>query len=143
MEYIECPNEYFGIKQKLFLAGGITNCSDWQSEICELLKDTDFAVFNPRRTNFNKADAEQQIVWEHKYRLECDLVLFWFCKETLCPIALLELGYALGDKSQPIFVGIEPGYVRRYDVELQTQLSLPKTPVVYSLRDLVDAVKRK
>lgn len=42
MIYIEAPNENYSIENetentKVFLAGGITNCPDWQSEIVEIL----------------------------------------------------------------------------------------------------------
>ena len=33
----------------LFLAGGVTNCSDWQAEAIRLLGDQDIVVDNPRR----------------------------------------------------------------------------------------------
>ncbi len=35
MKYIECPAKYFGKNVSLFMAGGITGCSDWQEEFAE------------------------------------------------------------------------------------------------------------
>ena len=66
--------EYYDKKNiKLFLAGGITNCSDWQSKVIEELgyySLDNLLVFNPRRKNFNITDSHasrKQIEWEFKY----------------------------------------------------------------------------
>lgn len=112
----------------LFLAGGITNCPDWQAQALEALKDTELAVFNPRRADFPIHDpsaAEEQIRWEYRYLTLCHhswngAILFWFPKETLCPIALFELGAHL--RAHTIFIGTHPEYQRRRDVVLQSEL---------------------
>ena len=69
----------------LFLAGGITNCPDWQSEISTmldaLLTYKSVTVLNPRRIGDlakNGKDAEAQIWWEHKY-LNPFWVRSWGC----------------------------------------------------------------
>jgi len=36
----------------------------------------------------------------------------------------------------PLFVGVDPGYARRVDVEIQTKLVRPDVVVVSSLREL-------
>jgi len=49
MKHVKCPEESDGGKRSVFLAGGITGCEDWQDEIVEMLKDTNFVLLNPRR----------------------------------------------------------------------------------------------
>ncbi len=53
MKYIESPDYYSKTdKMAIFLAGGITDCTDWQLEMVNLLKDLDIILLNPRRKNF-------------------------------------------------------------------------------------------
>ena len=143
MIYIEAPTEQFPITGKsIFLAGGITNCPDWQQEMRELLADTDLVLLNPRRKDFpigNPDAAHQQIMWEHHALRFANRILFWFPKETLCPIVLYELG-AWSMMPKPIFVGVHPEYQRRQDVEIQTELVRPDVQVVYSLKALAEKV---
>lgn len=127
---------------KVFLAGGITNCPDWQSLMIEYLMDETVTLFNPRCEdwNINDADVEAQITWEHKYLEKADAVSFWFCKETLCPITLFELGKALMG-FRDVFIGCDPEYARKLDVVVQTRLERPNIQVVYSLTELADQVR--
>ena len=124
----------------VFLAGGITNCPDWQSVIKTLLKN--IIVFNPRRKDFPIGDpgaALEQIKWEHDYLKTASSILFWFPCETLCPIVLYELGaWSMTDK--PIFVGVHPDYARKQDVQIQTSLARPWISIVYSLQELANKV---
>lgn len=110
----------------LFLAGGITNCPDWQATAGELLdKYTTLSVFNPRRNgwdmNADLNESENQIIWEHQHLAQSEIIMFWFPKETLCPITLFELGkFLVSDKE--IIIGTHPEYQRRFDVQVQAQL---------------------
>ena len=129
----------------VFLAGGITNCPNWQKSMVKLLENTDLVIFNPRRKNFPINDpnaSEEQIKWEHKYLRIAGIISFWFCKETLCPIVLFELGrwshYLL---QKVIFVGVHPYYKRIKDVEIQMKLEKPEIEIVYSLEDLANQIK--
>jgi hypothetical protein len=145
MIYIEAPGNY---NKKLnlraiFLAGGITNCPDWQTEIVDLLKDFDVALLNPRRKNFPIDDpdaSKDQIKWEFDHLRKADAILFWFPKESICPIALYELG-AWSITIIPLFIGVHPQYERRIDIEEQTGLIRPDIEIVYSLNELSDQVK--
>ena len=54
-QYIEAPSdEPAKNDESIFLAGGISNCPDWQKEVAEEFeKDLDrLTVYNPRRKNF-------------------------------------------------------------------------------------------
>lgn len=140
LENLESPHN----QPTVFLAGGITDCPDWQQELVQLLRDTDLVLLNPRRANFPMADptaANQQIDWEHKHLRLADAISFWFCAEAMQPITLYELGaWSMTDK--PLFVGVHPDYSRRQDVEIQTKLARPDVEIVYALSDLADQVKR-
>ena len=141
MRYIESPEEYTSnilFERRVFLAGGITNCPDWQQEMRQLLSGTDFALLNPRRENFPIGDpsaAQAQIEWEYRHLRLASAILFWFPCETLCPIVLYELG-AWSMVGKCMYVGVHPDYQRRVDVEIQTKLVRPKVKIVYSLEEL-------
>lgn len=147
MKYIEAPERATYQKQGdrfLFLAGGISGCPDWQSDMVRLLQGTDWVLLNPRRANFPIHDptaAEAQIQWEHEHLRYADAVLFWFPCETLCPIVLYELGAWSMIPHKPIFVGVHPDYQRRQDVEIQTRLTRRSVQIVYSLEDLANQAK--
>jgi len=141
--YVEAPVAYTGAGPSLFLAGGITDCSDWQAEARKRLAGSGFDLLNPRRANFPMDDpgaAEEQITWEHDHLRKADAILFWFPAGAVQPIALYELG-AWSMTGKPLFVGADPGYARRPDVEIQTKLARPGLPVVSDLGALVQQVK--
>jgi hypothetical protein len=139
---IEAPKKYSPTKKEtsVFLAGGITNCPDWQKKMINLLSDIpDIVIYNPRRKNFPMDDpnaAEVQITWEYNYLKSCDALLFWFSRGSLNPIVLYELGKHLNSSDKKGVIGIDPEYERKQDVEIQTKLSRPDIEIVYSLDDL-------
>lgn len=127
---------------RVFMAGGITGCPDWQAEYIEQLAKIEGTLFNPRRKDFDVKDptaSEKQIRWEFQALHDADAVSFWFPSETLCPIVLFELG-AWSTTLKKIFVGCHPSYQRRYDVVMQLRLSRPDVVVVQSLVELTAQV---
>ena len=147
---IEAPNEIYSIKnnrnKKLFLAGGITNCPDWQSNMVQLLEPIqNLTVYNPRRKNFPIHDpnaAEEQITWEYNHLRDSDIILFWFSRGSLNPIVLYELGRWGNSSDKPIIIGLDEEYERKQDVIVQTMLSRGvDTPFVHTLDDAVDVIK--
>lgn len=158
--YLEAPEQQVLRGSSLFLAGGITNCPDWQAEMVPMLRTAyeplgmpwDVTVCNPRRADFPIDDpsaADAQIKWEHEYLRACSMISFWFPKETLCPIVLYELG-AWSMTNKKIFVGMDPDYQRRQDVEIQTKLArnFPydkslQVEIVYSLDELVAQIREE
>lgn len=144
MKYIEAPKDYNGTERSLFLAGGITGCINWQADLADLLKDEKIVLLNPRRINFPIDDqnaAPEQIKWEYTHLQKADAVSFWFPKETVCPITLYELGVQIA-KDKPLFMGIDPEYSRRLDVEIQTRLERPEIKIEYNLNRLADQIKQ-
>lgn len=145
MIYLEAPNRMPGTKLSVFLAGGISGCPDWQTKVVNFLTPYDIAVFNPRRKRFpmdKPEEAEAQIVWEFEHLNKADIILFWFCKDTLCPIVLYELGAHIKD-NKPICVGVEPGYQRERDVKIQAKLARPDMQIVDSIDELCLNVKEE
>jgi len=147
MQYVEAPDMWPEADEddyvKLFLAGGITNCPNWQKEMAEKLRDTELVILNPRREDFPIHDpnaAQAQIEWEFNALRAAEAIQFWFPKETLCPIVLYELGtWSMANKK--IFVGTDLGYKRIQDVIIQTQLVRPEVLVTNSLSMLATQIK--
>lgn len=124
---------------KIFLAGGITNCPNWQQKVIENIKfnhdyeDKDYNVilFNPRRELFdinNKEAVSEQIAWEFMYLELCDLFTMYFADgPSDQPICMYELGrniariqakFPCGWKNM-IIVSSETEYKRYNDVYWQ------------------------
>lgn len=123
------PLPWVFYNSSVFVAGGISNCPDWQSEMVSSLDVQKFDVVNPRRVggfDTTGASAREQITWEHTALSKVDAVLFWFPKETLCPITLFELGVMMERvKRNPtitVIVGWHPEYQRAFDLEVQIGL---------------------
>ena len=134
--YIEAPQPYTGTAPSIFLAGGITDCPNWQADAAyRILTASDTAVvLNPRRANFPIEDpsaARAQIEWEfHLLTRVATVALFWFPASTsIQPIALFELGRYVALRKR-VVIGCDPLYLRRLDVVEQMRLALPKT-VIY------------
>ena len=124
----------------IFLAGGVTYSPDWQKKALKMLAGTDLIVANPRRDELISAvgaPARQQITWEFKNLKSVKVVLFWFLNaETI--IIFLELGKELARKSR-IVVGVDPDYNRRFDIETQVHLELPRAVIYTTLDETVRA----
>jgi hypothetical protein len=141
--YIEAPEEWYpslrssAYRPSVFLAGGITECPDWQADAARLLDSV--AVLNPRRRNFpmdHPSAAHDQIGWEFRHLHRANVVLFWFPESTSAqPGALYELGrHAALDR--PIAVGVDPAYARATDVREQLALARPSVTVHDNLLDV-------
>ena len=143
MRYIEAPAELGRdvAGPVLFLAGGITDCPDWQAEAAAMLRgEAGLTVVNPRRAVYDEDVAVEQITWEHTHLHRAGLILFWFTSGSLQPIALYELGVHV-TRGAPIVVGADPDYPRRLDVEVQLSLARPGLPVHRTLAATVAAAR--
>lgn len=144
MRYIEAITNYEKQpgEKSIFLAGGIIGCGDWQKEMAERLSDTNLIVLNPRRAEFPEETNTTtiQIKWEFDHLRKADIIMFWFPKEGQCMTSLFELG-TWSNTNKPLFVGIEPGYVKRGGMIKQLALVRPDMPVVSNLEDLELLIK--
>jgi len=124
----------------LFLGGGISGCPDWHQDIRQQLhtRCPDLFIVNPKRLQFDITDKNAtpiQINWEFKKLRECSAIMFYFPKETLCPITLLELGSWMILSKQTgtkLFVQAHPEYGRVLDVQIQTKLANDSIDVIVS-----------
>lgn len=123
----------------LFLAGGITGCDDWQSEIIELAKTSDdfnnVIIYNPRRASFdvsNINESNKQIKWEFFMLERMDVFSMYFDgSSSLQPICLYELGRNIermrsrfpDDFAERIVITCDKGYSRCMDVVHQVSLA--------------------
>jgi len=141
--YIEAIEEWLGHEPSIFLAGGITGTFNWQPHISgRILKETNLTVINPRRSEWpgNETDAAKiQIDWGARYLAKAHAVLFWFPKETVCPIALFELGLTM-EREQDIFVGHHPEYEKAFDLQEQMRIYRNNVDIVTDLDDLAQQV---
>lgn len=140
IQVIEAPSIEVPAYPSVFLAGGITNCGDWQNKVIELLKNSNInlSVFNPRREHFdihNKDAAFEQIKWEFDRLETADIFSMYFCNsESVQPICMYELGRNVvrmqnrfpSDWEKHILVSVEDGYKRANDVWIQLKLCAPK-----------------
>lgn len=144
MQYIEAPSKNISKYHiKVFLAGGITKVFDWQSLVSNELSEMEITLFNPRRHNFDVSKKEEsriQIEWEYNKLREATDIIFWFSHETIQPISLFELGSAL-ERNQKLYIGVDPRYERKMDVEIQTFLSGKNIKIHSSLPELTNDFK--
>lgn len=152
MKYIEAlaefkpngENGYLDGMPSIFLAGGITDCPDWQQELAGYLNSEKVVLLNPRRKNFPIDDPNasyKQIKWEYDHLRKATVISFWFPKETMCPIVLFELGTWVVSK-KPLFVGLDKEYKREQDVKIQTVLARGDTTFYYSVETLSEQIKK-
>lgn len=162
MRIITAPEEYIIADNEIsiFLAGGITNCPDWQSEIIKRLEHLftleqaeDVVIFNPRRENFpidNPGEAYTQILWEFKALEKCDIFSMYFSSgDSDQPICMYELGRNIvkmqmkypNDWEKRIIVSIDKDYKRFKDANIQTQLACGDRKIGLNLQYFEDALK--
>lgn len=160
MRIIVAPESYTLSSDEVscFLAGGITGCAVWQEEVIEQLKrleeiDEDLnrlVIFNPRRSEWptDTNEIQKQIQWEHDSLEASDIFSMYFVNsESVQPICLYELGkhtelwrLIYGELATSFMtIGIEDGYKRALDVEMQMTcdhlegaIRLNATPLIHA-----------
>ena len=144
----EAITEETGNGFRLFLAGGITNCPNWQSILIDKIKNSniksDLDIYNPRRKNFSIHDKNasvEQMKWEFNKLKNADMVTYWFSRGSLNSITLYELGMWGNSRNTPVIIGIDESYERRHDVVIQTTLARPGITIVYSLDKMTELIK--
>ena len=61
MKVITAPQRGKLFSPSLFLAGGITDCPDWQDEAIAMLRGSPLTVVNPRRPDWPEDDQDGEI----------------------------------------------------------------------------------
>ena len=160
MKIVTAPEKYSLCKSNLiqdrpigvFLAGGITDCQNWQRITIEKLSEefSDWhhkhaVILNPRREEFPINDpyaAREQITWEFKALEQCHIYSMYLCtSRSVQPICMYELGRNLcrmehkyrtkddyryeysGNWKTACIVSVEDGYSRAEDVRIQCELA--------------------
>lgn len=134
----------------VFLAGGITNCPDWQKDVIAEAEKYDkehpgalnhLVLFNPRRPNFPIGDpnaSEAQIKWEFYWLERMNVFSMYFTDgQSDQPICMYELGRNLAlmmerypcDYDKRIVVSANPKYRRFSDVKIQIGLAWGKASI--------------
>lgn len=150
MKFVECPAVLSRVmpgETVVFMAGGITGCTDWQNKVKRWVTRDKYTrgnpgvvMINPRRYDFDVNDptaSQKQIEWEFMHLNMATDIYFWFPKKGKCMITLFELGWALGE-GKNVCVGVEPGYLREEDVRLQVGLRRPWLEIHSSLESLYE-----
>lgn len=145
---------------KLFLAGGICKCAEWQKQMIDLfiefgqgysnsIYDTLY-VLNPRRVDWidEPGAAERQVEWEFDMLERCDVFTMYFAGgESDQPICMYELGRNIerfkerfpNTWKDRIFITCDKSYKRLNDVLIQTRLATDgKIKVTVSENDSID-----
>lgn len=162
MKYVEAIEELDSLRMGvtpcdwarpwIFLAGGITDCPDWQDKVRRLIRSsTQGTLLNPRRKNFpigNPDAALEQITWEFHALNRSDVFSMWFSAgSSVQPICMYELGRHLARwqifnlqapgsaKPMNVCIGVEPGYKREQDVRIQTSLICEGLKIADSLME--------
>lgn len=152
-EVIEFPKDSI----KIFLAGGIQKCREWQKELIDMFNhlniNENIYLINPRRNNFPIDDpnaAEEQITWEFNMLEECDFfTMFFDNSDSDQPICFYELGRNIERMKQKfhkiwqnnIIVTCDENFKRVQDVIIQTNLAT-KGKVEVGVYNSDDVVKK-
>jgi hypothetical protein len=144
IEIVQSPNETTNQKGiRLFLAGGISNCPNWQDIIIEKLKnderlkDKNVIVFNPRCKTI--PEEEPQVTWEYKKIKVSHIVSFWFSEGSPNSITLFEYGSHFKSRKK-IIVGCHPNYPRKSNVVIQTKLVKPNFKINESFESFYEQI---
>ena len=134
-------------KPVLFLAGSIESgkAEDWQTKLCNSLKNYDVIILNPRRDFWNTdwkqrmsdENFERQVTWELDGLDDCDINVMYFDPNTKSPISLLELG--LHAKDFKLLVCCPEGFYRLGNVEVVCKRY--QIPLFFTFEDLMDNLK--
>lgn len=121
--------------KSVFLAGGITNCKEWQKAVIRELEFEDISFFNPRQEHFDVSDKNasyNQILWEFERLEKMDIFSMYYCNDNSDqPICMYELGRNISEIKKNysktwehrIIISVEKGYKREQDVFIQTRLA--------------------
>lgn len=158
IQEIKAPNTLYSIdafiRKKIFLAGGVTGNYDWRKVLLNTIDShlgayvrggDDLIAFDPVRKDFDASNEkliEELVCWEFEHLAKADVTVFWFIEETLCPMTLYELGYALAS-GREVVIGIHPKYAKRNDVVIQSTVAGYKGSYSNSLDFLAKNVIKK
>lgn len=109
----------------LFLGGSIEmgKAEKWQDRVTAEMANVRGTIYNPRRDDWDSSWVQDptpgtqfhtQVSWEIDNQTKADIKVYYFAKDTMSPITLLELG-SFGHASDTV-VYVDPAYERRGNV---------------------------
>ena len=123
----------------VFLAGGITNCEEWQKIVINYFKENwkherGIIFLNPRRDSFDVTNPDatlEQIKWEFKYLSHRNVAfsMYFADSDSSQPICFYEMGRAVGMatnkhfQSKKLFIATNNKFFRKEDVLIQGKLA--------------------
>lgn len=117
-------------RKVLFLAGSIEMgaAPDWQNEVRDMFRHTEWVLLNPRRHNWDSSWEQridnptfrEQVEWELAGLERANAVIFFFAPGTKSPISLFELGL-LAHKGNAVVVVCPDGFWRKGNVDIVCQ----------------------
>ena len=121
MKVLISPKQYEGKKNEnifLFLGGPIQGAEDWQNKVCDDLSEIDnLLITNPRRSNYNGFNLNEQISWETEYLNDSDILMFWIPKEeeiiegrVYGQTTRFEIGEWVAKSRHKIIIGIDDSF---------------------------------
>ena len=128
---IKAPDEHLNFKGKrLFLGGSIEmgKAEKWQEKTVASLDKIGYnnlIVLNPRRDDWDSSWDQspvpgtkffEQVQWELLAQEKSDIICYYFAKNTISPITLLELGLFGVRKDKKIVVYVDEEYERKGNV---------------------------
>lgn len=141
---IVAPTEVPFAGRQIFLAGAIDMGAavDWQAQVIEAFRDDDVVLLNPRRKeDFTPDMLDEQVIWELHALKRANLVFMWFPKDAKAPISFFEAG--LYWHTQKLIVGAEPGFYRRRNLELTSDVYGGIGQLYDSIPAMVIAARRR
>jgi len=81
-------------RKGIFLAGTIEmgKSVDWQQIAIYKLSGLDYDIYNPRRTNFDNVNSDEQVNWEIDAMEKSKYIFMNILPDSKSPITLLEFG---------------------------------------------------
>jgi hypothetical protein len=146
-----------GQRQAIFLGGSIEmgKAVNWQKELVSKFERVKNLVFyNPRRDDWDVSLPQDptpgshfhtQVEWEMDAQLEADLIVYYFDKDTVSPITLLELGQfgsrsMMMSKNRSVVVCCPKEYFRYGNVAIFCETH--KITLYHEFDELVDHIDR-
>lgn len=150
IEIVQAPKDTKLNGITIFLAGGISNCPNWQAKISNKIEynqtlfdlskkySKNIIVYNPRCET--RPEETPQIIWEFERLEKSNIISFWFSGGSVNPITLFEYGAHFKNPNKKIIVGCDPTYERKVNVILQTKLAMPNLKVFSNIDDFYDEI---
>lgn len=136
MSEYKAPERYPKHGLKLFLGGSIEmgKAEKWQEKVVAHLEENgynDVIILNPRRDDWDSTWEQsplpgskfyEQVEWELKAQESSTIICYYFAKDTMSPITLLELGLYGCRDDKDVIVYVDKDYLRHGNVVMTCKM---------------------